>query len=581
MSFAAAALKPRLTAALRASPFLAAPTKRLFTHSAISRNAVAVPTSLTHFTEEELLLREAVARFANDVVKPKVFHMDETETLDKDVLKGLFDQGVSFPGWVGRFLCGTMFLMGIETEADYGGANMSFMSAILTIEGGRLKDGGFIPYDNLLAYVQLQSHICSHGLRIHYQFLELAKVDPSISVICDVQPIPQSTLPFNQNTLVNTVFRKYANEDVKSRYLPRLAADTVGCFCLSEAGSGSDAFALQTRAEKQGDHYIINGSKMWITNSKEAGIFLVFANVDPPKGYKGITCFVVEKEWGVQIAKKESKVRYIYNTYTHRLMRRKERSLGFREEDALRRLGIRASSTCTLNFDEIKVSAFSVACPPNPYSQNLTTLTFTQVPATNILGEIGKGYKIAIEILNEGRIGIAAQMIGLAQGAFDGTLPYLFQRKQFGQPIGLFQVSAVGEGCGDGCYVSVGGSWMKWCCGGGWARRQMMDGGGMQHQYAQIATEIEAARLLTYNAARLKEEGKIFIKEAAMAKLYSSQIAEKASSRAIEWLGGIGFTRETGIEKYFRDSKIGAIYEGTSNIQLQTIAKSLADTYSK
>ncbi|RUS30744.1 acyl-CoA dehydrogenase/oxidase [Jimgerdemannia flammicorona] len=466
MSFAAAALKPRLTAALRASPFLAAPTKRLFTHSAISRNAAAVPTSLTHFTEEELLLREAVARFANDVVKPKVFHMDETETLDKDVLKGLFDQG----------------LMSIETEADYGGANMSFMSAILTIEGGRLKDGGFIPYDNLLAY--------------------LAKVDPSISVICDVQ-----------NTLVNTVFRKYANEDVKSRYLPRLAADTVGCFCLSEAGSGSDAFALQTRAEKQGDHYIINGSKMWITNSKEAGIFLVFANVDPPKGYKGITCFVVEKEWGVQIAKKESK------------------------------LGIRASSTCTLNFDEIKVSAFSVACPPNPYSQNLTTLTFTQVPATNILGEIGKGYKIAIEILNEGRIGIAAQMIGLAQGAFDGTLPYLFQRKQFGQPIGLFQ--------------------------------------GMQHQYAQIATEIEAARLLTYNAARLKEEGKIFIKEAAMAKLYSSQIAEKASSRAIEWLGGIGFTRETGIEKYFRDSKIGAIYEGTSNIQLQTIAKSLADTYSK
>lgn len=226
---------------------------------------------------------------------------------------------------------------------------------------------------------------------------------------------------------------------------------------------------------------------MWITNSKEAEIFLVFANVDPSKGYKGITCFVVEKEWGVEIAKKESK------------------------------LGIRASSTCVLNFDDIKV------------------------PKENVLGEVGKGYKYAIEILNEGRIGIAAQMIGLAQGAYDIALPYLFQRKQFGQAIGSFQ--------------------------------------GMQHQYGQIATEIEAARLLTYNAARLKEEGKPFIKEAAMAKLYSSQIAEKAASKAIEWMGGIGFTRETGVEKFFRDAKIGAIYEGTSNVQLQTIAKLVSEQY--
>ncbi|CEI86040.1 Putative Acyl-CoA dehydrogenase [Rhizopus microsporus] len=327
--------------------------------------------------------------------------------------------------------------MGIETDAEYDGANCSFMSAIITIE-------------------------------------ELAKVDPSISVLCD-------------NTLVGTLVRKYGNEDVKKRFLPKLATDTVGCFCLSESGSGSDAFALQTRAIEKDDHYVLNGSKMWITNSGEADFFLVFANVDPSKGYKGITCFIVTKDMGVQIAKKESK------------------------------LGIRASSTCVLNFDDVIV------------------------PKENILGEVGKGYKYAIEILNEGRIGIAAQMIGLAQGAYDIALPYLFQRKQFGQFIGDFQA--------------------------------------MQHQYAQIAVEIEAARLLTYNAARLKEEGKSFIKEAAMAKLYSSQVAEHAASKAIEWCGGVGFTRELGVEKFYRDAKIGAIYEGTSNIQLQTIAKLVSSQY--
>ncbi|KAG1047088.1 hypothetical protein G6F43_010448 [Rhizopus delemar] len=397
--------------------------KRTFTQSAIARNAVGLPTSLQAFTEEELMLKDSVARFAQEVVKPKVLEMDETEQVHPSVLKGLFEQG----------------LMGIETDAEHDGANCSFTSAIITIE-------------------------------------ELAKVDPSISVLCDVQ-----------NTLVGTLVRKYGNADVKNRFLPRLATDAVGCFCLSESGSGSDAFALQTRAIEKDDHYVLNGSKMWITNSGEADIFLVFANVDPSKGYKGITCFIVTKDMGIQIAKKESK------------------------------LGIRASSTCVLNFDDIIV------------------------PKENILGEVGKGYKYAIEILNEGRIGIAAQMIGLAQGAYDIALPYLFQRKQFGQFIGDFQA--------------------------------------MQHQYAQIAVEIEAARLLTYNAARLKEEGKNFIKEAAMAKLYSSQVAEHAASKAIEWCGGVGFTRELGVEKFYRDAKIGAIYEGTSNIQLQTIAKLISSQY--
>ncbi|ORX62739.1 acyl-CoA dehydrogenase NM domain-like protein [Hesseltinella vesiculosa] len=396
-------------------------TKRTFTQSTIAR-AIA-PASLRNFTDEELMLKDAVARFAQDVIKPKVAEMDEKEVMDKAVIDGLFEQG----------------LMGIETEDEYDGANCSFTSAIITIE-------------------------------------ELAKVDPSVSVMCDVQ-----------NTLVGTVVRKYGSKDLKERILPRLATNTVGSFCLSEAGSGTDAFALQTRAEDKGDHYLLNGSKMWITNSGEADVFLVFANVDPSKGYKGITCFVVDKSMGVKVAKKESK------------------------------LGIRASSTCVLNFDDIKV------------------------PKENVLGEVGKGYKYAIEILNEGRIGIAAQMLGLAQGCYDIAMPYIFERKQFNTRIADFQ--------------------------------------GMQHQYAQIAMEIEAARLLTYNAARMKEEGHNFVKEAAMAKLYASVVAEKAASKAIEWCGGVGFTRELGVEKFYRDAKIGAIYEGTSNIQLQTIAKLIANEY--
>jgi len=351
--------------------------------------------------------------------------MEKEEKVLPEIWKGLFDQG----------------FMAIETKTQYGGSGMSFMSAILVVE-------------------------------------ELAKVDPSVSVACDVQ-----------NTLVNTLFSTYGTEKQKQKYLSLLATDKIGCFGLSEASSGSDAFALKTRAEKKGDHYVLNGSKMWITNSNEADIFLVFANVDPSKGYRGITCFIVEKSMGIKVGKKEEK------------------------------LGIRASSTCSLILEDVKV------------------------PAENVLGEVGKGYKYAIEILNEGRIGIAAQMIGLAQGAFDYTLPYLFERKQFGQTIGSFQ--------------------------------------GMQHQYAQIATEIEAARLLTYNAARLKENKKPFVKEAAMAKYYGACVAEKTASKCIEWMGGVGFTREFPVEKFFRDSKIGHIYEGTSNINLQTIAKILSQKYEK
>ncbi|KAG6873989.1 hypothetical protein C0995_007945 [Termitomyces sp. Mi166 len=380
--------------------------------------------SLRNFTDEENMLREAVRRFAVDVVEPRVREMDEKEHMDPSIIKGLFEQG----------------LMGIETSEEHGGAGGSFTSAIIAIE-------------------------------------ELAKVDPSVSVLCDVH-----------NTLVNTIFRVYGTEEQKSKWLPQLAESRLASFCLSEAGSGSDAFALQTRATRDGEDWIINGTKMWITNSYEAEIFLIFANIDPSKGYKGITCFIATKDMGIEIMKKEQK------------------------------LGIRASSTCSLNFDNLRV------------------------PKENVIGGEGKGYKIAIEILNEGRIGIAAQMLGLAQGAFDKAVPYTYQRSQFGQPVGTFQ--------------------------------------GMQFQIASAAVELETARLLTYNAARLKEEGRPFTMEAAMAKYWTSQVAQKVSGSAIEWAGGLGYTRETGIEKFWRDSKIGAIYEGTSNIQLQTIAKFIQKEYS-
>jgi len=370
------------------------------------------------------MLRDTVQRFASSVVAPHVYEMDEREMMDPSVIKGLFDNG----------------LMGIETSSDYGGAEASFTSAIIAIE-------------------------------------ELAKVDPSVSVMCDVH-----------NTLVNTVIRKYGSQDQQATWLPKLASSSLGAFCLSEPASGSDAFAMQTRAKKDGDSWVINGSKMWITNSYEAEVFLIFANVDPTKGYKGITCFIATKDMGIEIAKKEKK------------------------------LGIRASSTCTLNFDNLRI------------------------PEENIIGEVGKGYKIAIEILNEGRIGIAAQMIGLAQGAFSKAVPYTYERVQFGQAVGTFQ--------------------------------------GMAFQIAQAAVDIETARLLTYNAARRKDEGREFTKEAAMAKYWASVVAQRVSGQAIEWAGGVGFTRELGIEKFWRDSKIGAIYEGTSNIQLQTIARFVQKQYS-
>eukprot|EP01102_Stenamoeba_stenopodia_P004520 TRINITY_DN1481_c0_g1_i1.p1 TRINITY_DN1481_c0_g1~~TRINITY_DN1481_c0_g1_i1.p1 ORF type:complete len:347 (+),score=103.34 TRINITY_DN1481_c0_g1_i1:147-1187(+) len=313
------------------------------------RGFAGVTAPLSHFSEEELAIKDLVRRYAVEKIQPKVAKMDEEGKMEPEIIKGLFDNG----------------LMGIETEAEYGGSNMSFTSAIIAIE-------------------------------------ELARIDPSVSVLCDVQ-----------NTLVNTYFRKYGSSDLKKKYLPQLAANKVGSFCLSEAGSGSDAFSLKTKAEKKGNKWIINGSKMWITNAGEAEIFVVMANTDFSKGYKGISSFVVEKSFpGIEVGKRENK------------------------------LGIRSSSTCPITFENV------------------------EVPEENVVGEIGKGYKYAIEILNEGRIGIGAQMLGLAQGAFDATLPYLKTRKQFGQAIADFQ--------------------------------------GMQHQYAQIAMEIEAARLLVYNAARLK-----------------------------------------------------------------------------
>ncbi|KAK5109328.1 hypothetical protein LTR62_007097 [Meristemomyces frigidus] len=383
------------------------------------------PTPIFHQTETEMAMAEAVSKFANETIQPKVREMDENEKMDPAIVEQLFEQG----------------LMGIEIPEKYGGAGMNFTAAIVGIE-------------------------------------ELARVDPSVSVMVDVH-----------NTLVNTAILKYGTEESRKKWLPKLATDTVGSFCLSEPASGSDAFALRTRAEKNSDGYKINGSKMWITNSMEADFFIVFANLDPSKGYKGITAFIMDKQTpGFSIAKKEKK------------------------------LGIRASSTCVINFDDCVV------------------------PHGNLLGEEGQGYKYAIGLLNEGRIGIAAQMTGLALGAWENAARYVWNdRKQFGTLVGEFQ--------------------------------------GMQHQLAQAYTEITAARALVYNAARKKEAGQDFVRDAAMAKLFASQVAGRVSGSAIEWMGGMGFVREGPAEKFWRDSKIGAIYEGTSNIQLTTIAKLLQREY--
>jgi len=373
---------------------------------------------LTHFTEDENMLREAAADFAKSSIAPLVHEMDEKAKLDSNLIKEFFEMG----------------LMGIEIPDTLQGGGGTFFMTILAIE-------------------------------------EIAKVDASTSVFMDVQ-----------NTLVNNAFLNFGSEDLNIRFLPRLATDTVGAYALSEASSGSDAFSLKTKAEKKGDEYILNGNKLWITNGNEADIFLIFANIDPSKGHKGITGFVVERDFeGFSVGKKEDK------------------------------LGIRASSTTELILEDCRV------------------------PAKNVMGEVGKGYKIAIETLNEGRIGIGAQMIGIAQGAFNAAIAYSKERKQFGQPISSFQ--------------------------------------GLQFQLARMATEIEMARLLVYNAARLKMAGQPFLKEAAMAKYYASEVAEKVSSHAVEVFGGYGFVKEYPVEKFFRDSKIGKIYEGTSNMQLQTIAK--------
>ncbi|KAE8389879.1 acyl-CoA dehydrogenase/oxidase [Aspergillus alliaceus] len=385
------------------------------------------PTPITLFSETETMMADAVSKFAQEQIGPKVRDMDEAEAMDPAIVEQLFEQG----------------FMSIETPEEYGGAGMNFTSAIVAIE-------------------------------------ELARIDPSVSVMVDVH-----------NTLVNTAILKYGDAQARKTWLPKLSTGTVGSFCLSEPASGSDAFALQTKAEKLADGYKLNGSKMWITNAMEAGIYIVFANLNPSQGYKGITAFIVEKGTpGFSIAKKEKK------------------------------LGIRASSTCVLNFDDVVI------------------------PKSNLLGEEGQGYKYAISVLNEGRIGIAAQMTGLALGAWENAARYVWNdRRQFGQLIGTFQ--------------------------------------GMQHQLAQAYTEIAAARALVYNAARKKEAGQDFVQDAAMAKLYASQVAGRVSGSAVEWMGGMGFVREGIAEKMFRDSKIGAIYEGTSNIQLQTIAKLLQKEYTQ
>ncbi|HET9181186.1 MAG TPA: acyl-CoA dehydrogenase [Candidatus Angelobacter sp.] len=373
---------------------------------------------LVALSEDEVLFRNNVRQFAEDSIRPKVREMDEKGVFDHSLIEQFFQLG----------------LMGIEVPEQFGGAGGKFFDAILAVE-------------------------------------EVSRIDPSAGVIVDVQ-----------NTLVNNALLRWTNDDQKKRYLPRMTANTVGAYALSEAGSGSDAFAMQTRAQLRGNDYVLNGRKLWITNGKEAGIFILFANIDPSAGYKGITAFIVEKEFsGFSVGKKEDK------------------------------LGIRASSTCELILEDC------------------------HVPKTNVLGEVGKGYKIAIETLNEGRIGIGAQMLGLAHGAWGSAVKYSKERKQFGKAISDFQ--------------------------------------GIQFQLAQMATEIEAVRMMVYNAARMKDAGMNFVKEAAMVKLFASQVAERVASLAIEIYGGVGFTKDYPVEKYFRDAKIGKIYEGTSNMQLQTIAK--------
>jgi butyryl-CoA dehydrogenase/short/branched chain acyl-CoA dehydrogenase len=375
---------------------------------------------LTRLSDEEELFQSTVGQFARERLAPHVRQMDETGVFRADLLIELFDLG----------------LMAVDIPEDYGGQGGSFFQTILAIE-------------------------------------ELAKVDPSASVIVDVH-----------NTLCNSALQRWGTEEQKRRYLPRLARDMVGAYALSEAGSGSDAFALSARAIPDKSNFRLTGRKLWITNAAEAGLFLVFANADPAEGYRGITAFLVERGTpGLQVGKKEDK------------------------------LGIRASSTCEVILED---------CP---------------VTKENVLGEVGKGYKVAIETLNEGRIGIAAQMTGLAEGALVHALAYAKQRKQFGKPIAEYQ--------------------------------------GVQFDLAEMAVDVEAARLMTYNAARLRDASLPFVTEAAMAKYFASQVGERVASKAVEVFGGVGFTKDYPVEKLYRDAKIGRIYEGTSNMQRLTIAKKI------
>ena len=373
---------------------------------------------LTVLTEEERMFRDTVRLFAEENVAPRTMEMDRAGTMDADLIASLFEIG----------------LMGVEVPERWNGAGSSFFTAVLVVE-------------------------------------ELSRCDPSVGVLVDVQ-----------NTLVNNCILRYGSDRMKAEFLPRLATEVVGAYALSEAGSGSDAFALKTRAVRDASQWRIDGRKLWITNGAESGLYIVFANSSPDDGYRGITAFLVERDApGFSVGKKEDK------------------------------LGIRASSTVELILDNCRV------------------------PDDHVLGEVGKGYKIAIETLNEGRIGIGAQMLGLAQGALDHTLRYVRDREQFGRAVAEFQ--------------------------------------GVQFQLAQMRTELEAVRLMVYNAARLKDSGQPFVVEAAMAKLYSSQIAQRIASTCIDLFGGYGFTKEYPVEKLYRDAKIGTIYEGTSNMQLQTIAK--------
>jgi alkylation response protein AidB-like acyl-CoA dehydrogenase len=373
---------------------------------------------LTVLAEDERLFQQSVRDFADARIRPLVREMDEQAKMSPPLLRQLFDLGV----------------MGIEVPEALGGAGGRFFHSVLAVE-------------------------------------ELSRVDPSVGVLVDVQ-----------NTLVINALLRWGTDDVKQRFLPRLSADTIGAYALSEAGSGSDAFALTTRAREDGDQFVLSGRKLWITNANEADLFIVFATLDPAVGYRGITAFIVERGLpGFSVGKKEDK------------------------------LGIRASSTCELLFDDCRV------------------------PRANLLGETGKGYKVAIETLNEGRIGIGAQMIGLARGALEAAIAYVKERKQFGKAVGEFQA--------------------------------------VQHQIARAVVDVEAARLTVYNAARLRDAGKPFLTEAAVCKIFSSEVAERVASLAVNLFGGNGFVKEYPVEKFYRDAKIGQIYEGTSNLQLQTIAK--------